>query len=484
MGRPADWTPLGCSGDPVPGDPAQISREAAHLSTVAKQITDQVAALRKIAGGGVEVGQHAEQIRSSASDLAGQLDKVAGRYQKVSAALSRWVPDLEQAQAQSITALNEAEAPYKKLNTAVILPSGSNLTAQQKQDITNYHSSMNQAQQQLDTAKALLAKAVSFRDQQASHYAGIISNAIDDGVKDSWWDSFTAWVTRNAGWLSKLASVLGDIVAVLAIICLFIPGLDLLIIAAIALTAMLLVIHTMLAATGNGSWFDVALDVIGVATLGIGLGASGGIEGAESVAREAAVTEHTGMASNLLEEYRPALNLFRSFVNEDGGLSSIGRTGVKLTYTAIKDQLPEIPAEAERASGFLAKTVEQFKAASDTWKSLDSASSVFTHGGDPAIAGAMKTIGALSGNFPGVPAIAEQAATAGQTLNLARWAFGIGNAATIGDFGATHFMPHAVGDGYLHFKEQFTYPLSARQVAGLGLAAISPGGYALVSSQW
>ena len=50
MARPSgdQWKPLGLTVDPVPGDSGRISQEAAHLATVARQITDQVAALRKI----------------------------------------------------------------------------------------------------------------------------------------------------------------------------------------------------------------------------------------------------------------------------------------------------------------------------------------------------------------------------------------------------------------------------------------------------
>lgn len=270
MGRPTDWTPLGCDSDPVPGDPAQISQEAAHLSTVARQISDQVAALRKIAGGGVEVGKHAEKIRSSSSDLADQLDKVVGRYQKVSAALTQWVPDLEQAQSQSITALNEAEAPYKKLSTTVVLPSGSHLTAQQKQDITNYHNSMNQAQQQLDDAKALLAKAVGFRDDRASHYASAINSAIDDGVKDSWWDSFKNWVSHYAWLIKDICTGLEIAATVLAVLALIFTGVGWIVLLGIGLTALALIGRSMLAATGNGSWFDVGVDAFALLTFGVG----------------------------------------------------------------------------------------------------------------------------------------------------------------------------------------------------------------------
>ena len=81
----------------------------------------------------------------------------------------------------------------------------------------------------------------------------------------------------------------GDIVAVLALVCLLIPGVGWLLIAAIALTAMLLAVHTMLAATGNGSWLDVAIDIIGIATLGYGLEVADSLEGAEFAEEQALI---------------------------------------------------------------------------------------------------------------------------------------------------------------------------------------------------
>ena len=90
MGRPPgyQWEPLGLDSDPVPGDPGRISQEAAHLASVAKQISHQVARLHNLAPGGTDgalKGEYADKIHSSSSDLADTLDKVVGRYQKVAA---------------------------------------------------------------------------------------------------------------------------------------------------------------------------------------------------------------------------------------------------------------------------------------------------------------------------------------------------------------------------------------------------------------
>src|SRR5215470_15645402 len=204
MARPADWTPLGLSADPVPGDPEQVSHEAAHLSRMATTLTDQIAALRKIADGGADavlVGQYAEKIRLSASDLAGQLGKVVGRYHKVSSALSQWVPDQEQAQLD------------------------------------------------LDAAKAKLANAVTFRDERASHWAGVINSAIDDGVKDSFWDGGVgAWIVDV---IEDLCTALEITATFLAIVALLFTGVGEALLVAFWMTAAALVLRTLLAATGQ-----------------------------------------------------------------------------------------------------------------------------------------------------------------------------------------------------------------------------------------
>lgn len=315
MGRPAgyQWEPLGLDSDPVPGDPAQISQEAQHLASVAAEITDQVAALRKIGSDGTEVGEHADKIRSQANSLAGQLDKLVGRYTKVSAALSGWVPELEQAQAMSIQALNQAEGPYQKLHQTVVLPSGPNLTTQQKQSITNYHNSMQQAQAQLADAQALLTKATTLRDDSGNHYANVINNACNDGMRDhsSLFGSIFGFFTGVFHWVADhwsqivadVCTVLEIVATILAIaafiIAQFIPVLDVLVdglvLASMIATGAALGGRIALAVTHHGSWMDVALDAFALLTFGTGRIAGtiarGLLPGAEAASKLAMTSE-------------------------------------------------------------------------------------------------------------------------------------------------------------------------------------------------
>jgi len=472
MGRPSgsQWQPLGWDTDPVPGDPEVISQEARLLASVADQINGQIAALRKISSDQTNFGKTADAIRSSAGDLVGTLQVVGERYQRVSSALTGWVSELEQAQSMSIRALDQAEAPYAQLNQVVALPSGSKLTAAQQQGIKNYHTAMERAQGEVDAARALLNQAIGLRDEQGGYYASKINEASNDALRDSRWDKFKSWVTDNSRWLKTLASVLGDIVAALAVICLFIPGIDLLLIAAIALTAMLLVVHTMLAATGNGSWLDVAIDVIGILTLGVGLEAADSVEGAEATARTMAEAERTSMLKSALRSgpFADALKLFRSQVDADGNLTRIGELGVKNTLQAILEETPKLPEEEEALTGW-AKTAAQFKAAFSSMKSWDDVVSTFTHGADPGIAKSVQTIDTLKASFPSVTVATEG------TVRAANVAYVVGNGTVLGDF----LAGRAGGDSYDEWKESISdYTLSTGQVD-----ALLPT-FALATSLW
>lgn len=432
MARPAgyQWQPLGLDSDPVPGDPGRIRQEAQHLSSVAHQITSQVAALRKIAGDNVECGQHAEVIRSSAGDLADQLDKVVGRYQKVSSALNGWIPDLEKAQSMSIQALDQAEAPYKQVSTPAFLPTGGNLTAQQKQDIQNYHTAMNKAQDELTAAKNLLHRATSLRDHSASYHAGLINKACDDGVKDSWWDRFKDWVSQYAGIIKDICTVLEYVATILAIIALFIPGLDIIVILGIAATALALIGRTMLAATGNGSWFDVALDAFALLTFGMGKVVGSLVKGTfsatEDVAKGLIQAERDasvlGKAGNLLGKLSDAVenssvlktavsSLDRAGMGKLGdGLSGLAGKFSGFTGKAGLDLL-------ERASPSLEKTLATV---SEDVKPLETA----LYGGEKESLLMSRNMAAITSRFPESPEIAQLSGRFNTLLNIQRGIFG------------------------------------------------------------
>jgi hypothetical protein len=302
-----DWSPLAGS-DPVPGDPQRISEEAAHLASVAQEIQGQVARLRAIATGHtVEKGLHVDKLKSASADVADSLDKVVGRYEKTSAALSNWVPDLEYAQGQSLKALAMAQdaAGRQKASQPTSYPAGYQETPQDQQNDQTRANALNQANADLAAARQMLDRATSYRDQKGSDTRNKIESAINDGLRDSWWDShvlsawdaFSNWVTQHAEIIKKIADIAGLIASICGILSLLVGWIPIVgqalavvldTIATLA-TIVSLICHLMLAITGNGSWLDVGLDVLALVTFGIGRAfaktAEGGYEAATAAAR-------------------------------------------------------------------------------------------------------------------------------------------------------------------------------------------------------
>lgn len=340
MGRPLgyQWQPLGLGTDPVPGDPEAVSREAARLALMARMITGQIAALRKIASDNTEIGQHAEKIRSTALSLAGSLQAVAARYTRVSSALHGWAPELDQAQALSLRALNDAEAPYTTLSRTVMLPSGSHLSAAQEQEITGYHASMRRAQDQLDAAQALLTRATTLRDTQAAYYAAKISQASNDSLTDheSFWDR-SAWLIRD---ISTGLEILATVAAVTAfVLAQFVPGLDLLVdtlaVAVLFASTGAAAGRFILADTHNGSWLDFGIDAFACLTFGSGrfLGTA-----AKTLAEQAEVASESAMVKELAAgtgAKAAELERFAGMMGRDVG-ELAERFAPRLAETAVK----------------------------------------------------------------------------------------------------------------------------------------------------
>jgi hypothetical protein len=206
--------------------------------------------------------------------------------------------------------------------------------------VQNYHNSMKQAQGALDAAKALLGQATTLRDNQASHYAGVIHSASDDSMKDSWWDSFKEWVSQHAWIIKDICTVLEVVATVLAIVALFIPGVN--IVAAllwigVGLTAAALLGRVMLAATGNGSWLDVALDTFALMTFGLGKLAAGGLKGVAEGTEELSKTVVAGERTAMLSRGEAFLYRSASVLSDDAKAAALAKWAGK-----VPDAVPEL----------------------------------------------------------------------------------------------------------------------------------------------
>ena len=161
-------------------------------------------------------------------------------------------------------------------------------------EVTALKGRFNSAADQLAAARGLLAHAEQIRDAASHNASALISDVIGrDGLTDSFWDHVTNFIDEHAGLLSsisKVASWIATIAGTLALAVGWIPIVGQILAAALGTIALIASVVTLLADTllligGQGSWLDIALDVIAVASFGLGRAATGALKDSAILAR-------------------------------------------------------------------------------------------------------------------------------------------------------------------------------------------------------
>lgn len=297
MSRPVDWAPL-ATHDPVPGDPDAVVAVARRHGDLAAELEAQARSLRQLSTAEGWDSGAGRVFASSAQDLAGRLHRARRRYSVVAEALGAYAPKLRQAQAEADAALKQAiaeQAADQHDRQGQLDVAGS--------DLQRARNRLRAAQQARDAA----GRTAQRRIQDAVSHDGLkdgLWDRIGDGLADGWhgfanwfghnWDSFTSWVHEQAGvlkWIADKCSLIATVLSVIAIVISFIPVLNVLspflLAAAAALTVIALVCHLMLAASGDGSWVEVGIDVIALATFGMGNAAGGALRATRLAMRPA-----------------------------------------------------------------------------------------------------------------------------------------------------------------------------------------------------
>lgn len=273
--RQGDWHLLGHDSDPVPGDWEEIQDEATRISGIADDISDQIRRLRQIEDDDeILKGEYADGLRDSCGDVAEDLERVHSRFETVGDELAGWWEPVQTARTRTWNALQDAEAAQQVIDANpepdAAPPGSPPPTQDQKDDEELRAGRVSGAQGDLDQARTAFENAMSDYDEKARKVADAIKDASDDDMKDSRWDKFKNWVDANATWLKWIADAISIIVTIVAVIALFCTPVGWVMLVVGVLAVIGLGIRFALAATGNGSWTDFALDVVGILTLGTG----------------------------------------------------------------------------------------------------------------------------------------------------------------------------------------------------------------------
>jgi hypothetical protein len=341
----------------VPGDPARVAALGYDLRTTAHQIVEETSYLRSLCTDDYWDSEAGTAFRAKLQATASKLHRAHARYAAAADALghavngSGYAAALNEAQAMSARALTQASEAWTVMRRQLAIvtagPAGAAAyedgsraypgelprldakgtpvylagTPRDTPDVKTAKNQYNGWADDLARADRWCRQAVQLRDEAASSAAsrilavvegdglqdpaglaalfGDIGHALDDAGRyiDANW---AAWVADIANLCSWLATVLGF----LAMIFAFIPGLQELAIAleglAITLTEIAALCHLVLLATGHKeAGKELILDMVALASFGIGGSILRGAEGTTKAAEELSHVGFNAVADSL-----------------------------------------------------------------------------------------------------------------------------------------------------------------------------------------
>jgi hypothetical protein len=322
------WSPLSDT-DPVPGDPWKVNELGSHFREQAEKIRDMVTALKKVQADDIK-SVFIDSMIQKRDEVIPDLKLLADRYETSGDALRVYSDVLDTAQEMAKQARTDSWAAHRDLiaaqqaqaaaNPTVMTPGGAVAVAPPipvgpviGPAPPNYEEEIRLAKAALDKAEALLDEAKELRDMAAGRARNKLDEANHDDLKNpnrsffapisGTFDSIknlpknaltlaaatvavpTAILSDPIGAVTGLAKWtvdsfsswktfgdhLGVIGAALGVAGMIFPPFGAAIGGvALAITVTKLGIDTYMAASGQGSWGDVAMGVIGLATMGAG----------------------------------------------------------------------------------------------------------------------------------------------------------------------------------------------------------------------
>ena len=313
--RPADWSAAGFGADPVPGNPDDVRRGGLSYLDIARTIDDTARGLRTLDLDST-VSEAIDALAETARTVADDIAKAEARYRATGNALVSYSAALASAQDDSLAALHRAQAAeghaadaqqerrrYLRLAEDAADPAEAlryeNLADGAGIDARQASAAANTAHQDiLDAARRRDAAAESARDDIENTTSG-------DDLGDSWWDD---WGKDVLSVITDVAGAIAGIAGILALVVSWIPVIGQALAAALLLVAGIAAVinaigNIVLASTGDRSWGEAIVSIIGAALAVVGLGAAARVVGS------AASAARINAAARLQQGFNPATNL-------------------------------------------------------------------------------------------------------------------------------------------------------------------------------
>lgn len=287
MSRPTDWLPLNLGMDPVPGDWSEVNSASTRYGGIADAIERAKADLLRVFEDEAISGEAIDAVRETAVQVADRIGRAKKRYRGVADALAGYVQPLHTAQDRSVEILNQAigvGGDQTHARTKFDEWEHKYYEATTPEELEDAEKWRNYWQQQLWDAENAVTSAVNElnqvlrdRDAAAETAAGLIEDVENSGdLNDGFWDNVDQFLDENP-WIDTVLTIAGYVAAALAIIAMFVPGLNLIVlIVSIVVAAAVIANAWAKAGTGRSSIgeaiFTTALALI---PFGVGKGLSG-----------------------------------------------------------------------------------------------------------------------------------------------------------------------------------------------------------------
>lgn len=363
----AQWQAVGYDSDPVPGDPDVVAKGGSDYLAVADAIVGAKSKLANIRLDG-QISEAVDKLLTKTGDVASDIGKAEARYRATGQALVDYAPVLRTAQDDSATALYRAHAAVQASDSA----SGNQQyylhLAQTETDPTSALHYKNLAQRadddasdasaSLTAARGQIDSAATTRDRAAETAVSRIHEITDhDGLKDSWWDN---WGKSLLEKITDIAGMVASIAGVLALCVAWIPVVgQVLASALLVVTAVAAIVNaignTVLAATGDRSWGQAIVSIVGAALACIG--GAGALRVLATAGREGvAVTETATTVADNADKFEKAAASINK-ISEDAAKGP-GTNFLKVT----PDQLAAMkPSEFDEVMRLYAQDVPDLK---------------------------------------------------------------------------------------------------------------------------
>ncbi|MBF9337133.1 hypothetical protein G3N30_13195 [Microbacterium lacticum] len=256
-------------------------------------------------------------------------------YDEASAALDSFANDLESAQREAQTLVSEhadaahAEGSYERQIEYYREQRATTTDPIEAADINRHLLTLGRQRDgqsaQAAAAQARFGRIIEGLRESGHTAARTMRDAADgDGFNDSAWDNFSGWVADHADIIKAIHSVLQKITLALSLLSFVFPVLAPFALAAAALTAG---VGLVLAATGQMSWLEFGVDLLAVATMGVGAAASRTIAGVMTALKGTRVARLAAQGSP---------NALRVVTGSFNGVLK-GRVAVKLGPLTVKN---------------------------------------------------------------------------------------------------------------------------------------------------